>query len=432
MREVISIHVGQAGCQIGNACWPLFALEHGVLADGTFSPGCQLDDKMSAFFHHAESGMVVPRSLFLDLDPSIINEIKTGPYRQLYHPTHMIAGREDAAKNYAKGRYSGPTQVVDQILESMRQLVEQCDDLQGFMLFRSFGGGTGSGLSSLVMHRISLLFGKKCQFEFSVLPDSTMQAAVNTVLAAHATMASTGCCFMMDNEALFDICSKHLGIASPNFGHMNALIAQVVSSITAPLRFKGTLNADLLEIQTNLVPQPRLHFPIVSYAPLYSASKTQHEMSSVLKITDEAFSKDNAIVKCDPTLGKCMACCLLCRGDVPSSDISSAITTIKNKHKATFVDWCPTGFKVGINPQAPCTLPDVDYFKSKRAVCLLSNSTTIVNAWASVNERVEQMDKMPTRDDFTFRYTREGMQVGEVYAAKGDLAALEREYRNVT
>ena len=34
MRECISVHVGQAGCQIGNACWELYCLEHGIEFNG--------------------------------------------------------------------------------------------------------------------------------------------------------------------------------------------------------------------------------------------------------------------------------------------------------------------------------------------------------------------------------------------------------------
>ncbi|GKV52517.1 hypothetical protein SLEP1_g59095 [Rubroshorea leprosula] len=30
MRECISIHIGQAGIQVGNACWELYCLEHGI------------------------------------------------------------------------------------------------------------------------------------------------------------------------------------------------------------------------------------------------------------------------------------------------------------------------------------------------------------------------------------------------------------------
>ena len=98
--------------------------------------------------------------------------------------------------------------------------------------------------------------------------------------------------------------------------NLNRLIAQVVSSITASLRFDGSLNVDLNEFQTNLVPYPRIHFPLASYAPIVSADKAFHEQNSVSEITTASFEKGNQMVKCDPRDGKFMACCLLYRGDV--------------------------------------------------------------------------------------------------------------------
>jgi hypothetical protein len=58
----------------------------------------------------------------------------------------------------------------------------------------------------------------------------------------------------VDNEAIYDICKSKLGVVSPGFTNLNRLIAQVVSSVTASLRFDGSLNVDLNEFQTNLVP----------------------------------------------------------------------------------------------------------------------------------------------------------------------------------
>ncbi len=55
--------------------------------------------------------------------------------------------------------------------------------------------------------------------------------------------------------------------------HTNRLIAQVISSLTASLRFDGALNVDVTEFQTNLVPYPRIHFMLSSYAPVISAEK---------------------------------------------------------------------------------------------------------------------------------------------------------------
>merc|ERR1712203_1242211 len=85
----------------------------------------------------------------------------------------------------------------------------------------------------------------------------------------------------------------------------------------------------------------------------------------------------NQMVKCDPRHGKYMACCLLYRGDVVPKDVNEAIATIKTKRSIQFVDWCPTGFKVGINYQPPTVVPGGDLAKVQRAVCMLSNTTAI-------------------------------------------------------
>jgi tubulin alpha len=68
------------------------------------------------------------------------------------------------------------------------------------------------------------------------------------------------------------------------------MIGQIVSSITASLRFDGALNVDLNEFQTNLVSYPRKHFPPATYAPIISAAKAGHEQLSLGEITKADFS----------------------------------------------------------------------------------------------------------------------------------------------
>ena len=78
-----------------------------------------------------------------------------------------------------------------------------------------------------------------------------------------------------------------------------------------------------------------------------------------------------------------MACCLMYRGDVVPKDVNAAVATIKTKRTIQFVDWCPTGFKCGINYQPPTVVPGGDLAKVQRAVCMISNSTAIAEVSAA-------------------------------------------------
>ena len=420
---------------MGNACWELYCLEHGIKPDGLMPSDTTVgggDDSFNTFFSETGSGKHVPRAIFADLEPTVIDEIRKGVYRSLFHPEQLISGKEDAANNYARGHYTVGKEKVDQCMDKIRKLSDQCSGLQGFLIFRSFGGGTGSGFASLLMERLSVDYGKKSKLEFSIYPAPQISTAVvepyNSVLTTHTTLEHSDCTFLFDNEAIYDICRKNLDIERPGYVNLNRLLGQIVSSITASLRFDGSLNVDLNEFQTNLVPYPRIHFPLANYAPIISAEKAYHEQHTVAEITNACFEPGNQMVKCNPRHGKYMACCLLFRGDVVPNDVNSAIANIKTKRTIQFVDWCPTGFKVGINYQPTVAIPGGDLAKLQRAVCMLSNTTAIAEAWARLDHK---FDLMYAKRAFVHWYVGEGMEEGEFSEAREDMAALERDYEEV-
>lgn len=442
-RETVSVHVGQAGIQIGNATWELYCLEHGIQPDGNLAPrkaagdcanaNVEEDNGYSTFFAETASGKIVPRSIFVDLEPTVMDEVRNGHYRDLFHPDQMINGKEDAANNFVRGYSTVGRELIGQVTENIRKMAEQANSLQGFFVFHSFGGGTGSGFSALLMEWLADDFVKKCKLEFSVYPSPTISSAVvepyNSVLTTHCTLDRTDCSFMVDNQAIYDICQKKLNIGRPTYCHLNRLISQVVSSITASLRFDGALNVDMAEFQTNLVPYPRIHFPLASYAPVLPIEKANHEGITVADMTARLFEPDSQMVRCKPADGKYMACCLLYRGDVVPKDVNSAIAAVKAKESIRFVDWCPTGFKIGINYNPPFTVPNGDLAPVHRGVSMLASTTAIADAWSRLDHK---FDLMFAKRAFVHWYTGEGMEMSEFEDARENLAALEKDYEEVS
>jgi len=72
-------------------------------ADKTVGGG---DDAFNTFFSETGAGKHVPRAVYVDLEPTVCDEVRSETYRQLYHPEQIISGKEDAANNYARGHYT--------------------------------------------------------------------------------------------------------------------------------------------------------------------------------------------------------------------------------------------------------------------------------------------------------------------------------------
>lgn len=89
---------------------------------------------------HHFSVVLVEMKMFVCLFVCRVDEIRRGTYAKLFHPEQLISGKEDAANNYARGHYTVGKEIIDNVLEKLRKIADQCTGLQGFLVFHSFGG----------------------------------------------------------------------------------------------------------------------------------------------------------------------------------------------------------------------------------------------------------------------------------------------------
>eukprot|EP01084_Bolivina_argentea_P044877 82573_1 len=117
------------------------------------------------------------------------------------------------------------------------------------------------------------------------------------------------------------------------------------------------------------------------------------------------------------------------RGNVKAKEANAAVQQLKQNKLVTFVEWCPTGFKIGLIDDLPAILEnDCVEFKGKNAVGILDN--TFISRYFGTRI-LKTYDKMYSQRAFVHWYVGEGMEEGEFAEAREDLGFLEKDYLDV-
>ncbi|GAX17324.1 tubulin beta [Fistulifera solaris] len=397
--------------------------EHGISGDGSYHGDNENQLKrIDVYFHEGMEGRYVPRAVLTDLEPGTMDAIRAGPFGQLFRPDNFVFGQSGAGNNWAKGHYTEGAELVDAVMDVIRKESESCDTLQGFQLTHSMGGGTGSGMGTLLVSKVKEEYPDRILSTYSVVPSPKVSDTVvepyNATLSIHQLVENADQCFALDNEALYDICFRTLKLANPSYGDLNHLIANAIAGTTCSLRFPGQLNCDLRKLAVNMVPFPRLHFFLVGFAPLTAASSQSFRVLTVPELTQQAFDAKNMMCAADPRHGRYLTCAMMFRGSMSSKEVDDQMLQMVTKNSSYFVEWIPNNLKASI-----CDIPPKGLAMSS---VFIGNSTAIQEAWKRV---ADQFTVMFRRKAFLHWYTGEGMDEMEFTEAESNLNDLVSEYQ---
>lgn len=435
-REVITIGVGGAGCRMAYQFWRRIMAEHGIGSDGRQRQGFAPPPK--TFFEQAGAGRFIPRALFVDLDDSLRAELEQGELTDVLHPDYTLSGSKGPASgNFARGR-SADRKLIDKVDDRVRKLVDNSDNVQGFILFHALPGGTGSGLGTVLLERLGVDYRKKSRLSFTLMPSAALRRDFseyhNAVLGLSELVEHSEVSFVFDNQAMHDICIKSLGVKRPGFEHLNELISRAASDVTAGMRFEnaGPL-VDLSAFQTKLVPYPRLHFMTLSLAHLASKEQAQTLEDDLPSMSEMVVNPRRSCLASlsgfDPGEDEYMAALLIYRGALESKEVNAAAQWLKTNRKLSFAQGTSGGLLTGICEVPTGTLRGDHVAAFPRTVTMIGNPLYVSKYFSK--GVTEHFDEMFAERAFVHSYEKAGVDGDAFISARTQLEQLSKDYLEV-
>eukprot|EP00397_Hematodinium_sp_SG-2012_P012137 GEMP01012299.1.p1 GENE.GEMP01012299.1~~GEMP01012299.1.p1 ORF type:complete len:498 (+),score=96.95 GEMP01012299.1:122-1615(+) len=391
-REVITIQVGQCGNQVGCRFWELALCEHGMQRKQSSSP--IFDESLSSFFRNVDTRYkdfkdlpcdgstpirtLKARAVLVDMEQGVVNSLLRGPLRDIFDHRQLITDVSGAGNNWAHGHEVYGPKYAEALSETIRRTAEACDSLQCFLLLHSLGGGTGSGVGSYILEMLEDQFPEVFRFVSCVAPakeDDVITSPYNAMLSFRSLINSAHCVLPASNDALIGMCNRmdsqlqgkgnkveprNANVMSDKkpFDRMNSIVAEVLSHLTASMRFEGSLNLDLNEITMNLVPYPKMHFLLSSLSPLHVTKDVGALTRSFDQMFTDALSPDNHLVNVDPRGSIYMSTAFLVRAKAGAFGVADIIRNVTRiKQHVRMLPFNEDSFKISLCHSVPAGTP---------------------------------------------------------------------------
>jgi hypothetical protein len=116
--------------------------EYGIDSNGSSNTANQEETKLNFSFKDKK---YTPRSILVDLEQSVLDNIRLGPLSKLYNSENILNTKQGSGGTFAGGRYCVDGSFTESVLNRIRKETESCN-LLGFQIVNALGGGCGSGL----------------------------------------------------------------------------------------------------------------------------------------------------------------------------------------------------------------------------------------------------------------------------------------------
>ena len=423
MREIITLQVGQCGNRMGQNFWELISEEHNISHDGTHQGQCDFKtEKLDVYYDESFKSRHIPRAIFMDLEPGPIDSVQGSSLGRIFRPENFINGKNGSSNLWAKGYYTEGPEIINLVMDSLRKEAERADRLQGFQISHAIGGGTGSGLTCLLIQKLGEEFPGQLVQTFSVFPSEVCATVLEPYNAvpffgfAHDDERSV---HVLDNDALENLCVRSLKCATtPTYQDLNHLIASAMSGMTCSFRFPGQLNASLRKYVTNMIPYRMMNFLMCSYAPLAFQAVGESKAPTVENLFKEVFSSRNLLCNANLRDGRFVTGAVSLRGIMSTSEVEERLAEAKKGQLANSVDWVPNSLMTSV-----CNVSRGRGVE--RDATFIVNSSAIQTTLKRINQ---QFSSLFRRKAFLHWYLSEGMDEMEFSEHESRIGDILSEY----
>ena len=411
-RQVVTFEVGGCGITVANEFWIQVISEHGLEIDNVgIKAGKSTSSSISGvqvFFDETRNGVYYPRTVCCDLSCSTADKFLNGITASCYDRKSFVCTDEGSGNCYAQAFHIDGLPVAQRALERFRRIIEGCDSLQGVRFIHSLSGGTGSGLTGLLVRSVhdyldagskSLIYSA-CVSPSSQTPDNCL-STYNTILGLQDLVECAHMVFPYDNDAVLRQSGPK---KSPN-----PFIAECLSGITASMRFPGLVNADIRKIYSNCVLFKNMHFLLSAFSK---------NMKSVHELTHQVFEGVSVAMSCNVLAERerTLASFMAFRGEcIPMSRVHESIKSLQLEKSLHAVS-------ASICSQPVATEPG---FLPAALTCV-HNSTSISQFFGRI---IGSFDSQFAARSHLYLYEQNGLQKTELEHARNLVASVADLYR---